>query len=79
MFKIEKNIKRPPSGLRKYPFFMMEVQDSFFVPLDKKTAKQLQASILGSIRRQRYPDKKFSTRSVTSEDGVRGMRCWRVK
>ncbi len=76
MLQIEKGVEMPeikPWGRRaKYPLREMNVGDSFFVPcpLDKK--KMIVQSITGSARQKRFPDKKFTSRSVEG-----GVRCWR--
>ena len=79
MYKIEKNIPKPVDGKIKYPLRELEVGDSFFVPLDGRSPGDLQNSILGSARSERFEGKRFSTH-VVKEDGKRiGIRCWRIK
>ena len=68
MIKIDKNVPMPSAG--KYPFGDMDVGDSFFVA--GKTAAQM-----GGTMHFRKP-KKFTTRTVT-ENGVKGIRIWRVE
>lgn len=68
---IEKNIPAPAiTRTRTYPFREMEIGDSFFV-----TATPV-VNIHGCARRHR--PKKFICRTVT-ENGVRGIRVWRVE
>jgi hypothetical protein len=72
MFQIEKNIPTPEhtgSGAKpKYPFAMMEVNDSFFAP--GMTARAL---INASQWHANKTGKKFTC--ATEADGA---RCWRV-
>ena len=59
---------------RKYPFDDLAVGESFFVPGINST------KISGSIghAKHRLPGRKFPTRAVT-ENGVTGVRVWRVQ
>jgi hypothetical protein len=72
MFQIEKNIPTPEhtgSGAKpKYPFAMMEVNDSFFAP--GMTARAL---INASQWHANKTGKKFTCASEAD-----GARCWRV-
>jgi hypothetical protein len=66
-----------------FPFFVMEVGDSFFVSLSGKTHEQVQADNNHSIRYHRkkgtFSDtNKFATRTV-EEGGVKGVRRWRIQ
>ena len=56
----------------KYPFHLMTVGDSFFVP-DVKGATLSNAA--GHWRKRGF---NFAVRMVT-EDGVRGARIWRTE
>lgn len=68
---IQKNIPAPPiNRVSVYPFREMEVGDSFFV-----TGVPI-AGIHGCARRHR--PKRFACRTVC-ENGVRGVRVWRVE
>lgn len=67
-FKIDKGIPLDKER-RKYPLPAMEVGDSFFV------AGGSSQTIGGSFAAQR--PKKFAVRTVT-ENGVKGVRVWRV-
>lgn len=66
--KIDKDIPIPvgPMG-SKYPLGKLEVGDSFFIEGQKT---------LSGVFGQHKP-KKFSVRTVT-ENGVKGVRVWRV-
>jgi len=68
--KIDKNVPIP-MGTRnlKYPLGSLEVGDSFFF----ETAN---TNSLGGVFSQHKP-KKFSVRTLT-ENGVKGIRVWRV-
>ena len=72
--KIDKNVELSPSMTgrskkSKYPFAELEIGDSFFV--EGKTAGQF-----GGWRNYHRP-KKFSERTVI-ENGVKGLRVWRI-
>lgn len=77
MFKIESGIPVPKpvntGGSSKYPFSEMEVGDSFFAPWKGY-------HIIWALAR-RAPQKygiKLTTRAVT-ENGVQGVRVWRIE
>jgi hypothetical protein len=71
--KIEKGIPIPEGHFKekKYPFFKMEVGDSFSVELSK-------AASLRNLLQQyknKNPSKSFITRTVDNNM----IRCWRTK
>lgn len=73
--KIDKNVPMPPKPASRhiYPWDAMEVGDSFFAPDPKGEL----------VRAQSYPEGKkrgvkFASRTVT-ENGVKGVRIWRVR
>jgi len=67
--KIEKNIPFTGHGNNgKFPFYKMEVGDSFLVGLEDKSSLQSMDSAYG-----RKNNKKFTTRQ--SDDGI---RVWRI-
>jgi len=68
MIKIDKNIEPPR---RPYPFAVMVVGDSFFA------AGANSRKVCGLARYYFKKGMKFSCRTVT-ENGVLGVRCWRV-
>lgn len=69
-FKIEKNVPMPRSMPRsKFPFASMEVGDSCFL--------EKEISCIHAYTRHLKP-KKFSGRTVT-EDGIKGIRIWRIE
>lgn len=76
MFKIDTDHPLPDTRKKrkhgKYPFADMVPGDSFFVP--GTAAKNVGASASGWGYRR---GQKFTTRTVT-EDGVPGVRVWRV-
>ena len=81
-FPIEKNVPMPRHRRsNNYNFSEMDVGDSFFVPAsnDMGCAKT-QNSLCNSTRtiRKKHPDRRFETHVVT-EEGVAGVRCWRVE
>lgn len=59
-------------GKLKYPFPMMNVGDSFFVP------GRGSQGVKGSINYWNARGRKFTTRTRT-ENGVYGVRVWRVE
>lgn len=72
MYKIEKNIEYPRNKDRKYPFSVMKVGDSFFVPsADIKNRGIIANNAYNYAKRT---GKKFRTQ--TTKDG--GVRCWRI-
>jgi len=74
--KVESDVPLPPgrSPNMSYPWKEMTVGDSFFVPCaDKERARLSQISLVASGRRFG----KVVTRTVT-EDGVLGIRCWKI-
>jgi hypothetical protein len=72
MYKIENNLPPPggPVGRPvKYPFQLLNVGQSFFVPLgDRKTISVCASRVGGRLQRQ------FAVRQVEG-----GVRAWRVK
>lgn len=77
--KVEENIPLPPSatmkGSSKYPFKKLEIGDSFFIPVKEgKAIESLQRSIISTNQ----TGIKITTRTI-AENGVRGIRTWRVK
>lgn len=75
--QIEKNIPVPPVQLSKgegYPFKMLEVGDSFLVPLRDKTPRDLQKYMAGKANYHSLRQAmKFTTRIVEG-----GVRVWRI-
>lgn len=87
--KIEKNVPIPPVKRGRpssYGFKDMEVGDSFFVPSRRSAAGKLEKQELTMARisnalaryRKHHPEFNITRRSVT-EDGVAGIRVWRVE
>jgi len=83
-FKIEKGvpIPRKRGEKSKYPFFEMEVGDSFVVPVagSNKTPEQMAMSIRNCYHNicrynKNYKDCKFTIRIIESTS----VRCWRIK
>ena len=72
MYKVEKGITRPSGkyGPTKYPFFVMEVGDSFEVPIEKKNSIYKCASSYGKRHGQKFSVRKFDDATY---------RCWRVE
>ena len=69
--KIDQNVPLPQKntfGALKYPFRKMEIGDSFFIPNRSSTG----------ISTDIYKPKKFTMRAVT-ENGVKGVRVWRIE
>jgi len=66
---ITKGLPAPRGRRAKYPFRDMEIGDSFFSP------KSSVIGIHGCARRHR--PMRFTCRSVV-EDGVAGIRVWRI-
>jgi len=81
-FKIEKGIPlaaETRGRKRKYPWPEMEVGDSIFVAGQSSHDKGGKRSAYTSAQHYaRRRDLKFAVRTVT-EDGVDGVRIWRVE
>ena len=76
-FKIDENVPLPPQNRgrkSKYPFYELEVGQSFFVP------DEFKKKITGYIgyARKCLPKRKFTARSV-EEGEDKGIRVWRIK
>ena len=69
VIQICKGVPTPTGRRSKYPFRDMEIGDSFFSPGSSVIG------IHGCARRHR--PKRFTCRSV-DEDGVAGIRVWRI-
>lgn len=73
-FDLEKNIPLPKISRAghnsKYPFSIMEVGDSFFVP--EKTAKAFTSTVAAAGKR--LGDRRFACRTVEG-----GVRVWRIE
>jgi len=85
MFEIEKNIPLPPPTRspkarrrRKYPFYEMDIGDSFFVKCTKKDFKKKRNSIYASFRnykmRANLPDSAVAIRFIDV-----GFRVWIIE
>lgn len=80
-YKIEKGIPVPPSKTEKrsaYPIRFLEVGQSFFVPLQCRTRKQLQllsTRTQSEMKRHKLPH-RFTVRYFPE---LKGTRVWRVK
>jgi hypothetical protein len=76
MITIDKDKPMPNGfGVRgKYPFAELDVGHSFFVP--GKTTSGISSSVANA--RTRMHGRKFVTNTVT-ENGVTGVRVWRVQ
>jgi hypothetical protein len=79
MFEIEKNVPIPEKVYKggkgrkpKYPWFEMEVGDSFFVP-NPPRQKNGHIAPITSVPSKRYAPKRF----VYRKEGE-GVRVWRV-
>ena len=71
---IDKGVSLPRGGRKnKYPLRTMEVDDSFFVV--GRTPSKMGSCIDYARFKTGF---KYATRTVT-EDGVKGVRVWRVK
>lgn len=68
---IDKNIPLPSERTSKYPVRQLELGESFFAPNISRT------NIASSLQYAAGLGRKFATRRVT-EDGVRGLRVWRI-
>jgi hypothetical protein len=71
MYKIDNHVPMPPepeNGRHMlYPYRQLQVGESFFAPVQA----------LGTSRMREMTGFKFRTRRCV-EDGVPGIRCWRI-
>lgn len=70
--KIDKGIPAP-KGPNKYPFPDMRVGDSFFAPINPR-----HSGGLTSNAKRIYPGTGWRSSRVT-ENGITGVRVWRIK
>ena len=76
MYEVEKDVPVPDSrvdGRTKYPFYNMEIGDSFFIPNVEDSQVLTVKSAAYAFRRRTQTDYKFAFRR---ESG--GVRIWRV-
>lgn len=73
--KVEKGIPLPAagSGVAKYPLADMEIGDSFFTPTEGKGNAMNRVATVSRL----HKPKKFTHRT-REENGVKGVRCWRI-
>ena len=77
MFKIDKKIPIPADRVR-YPMYMMQVGDSVFMPGCANTpGGKLRYVNPYTAGTKAIPGSKWVTRTAT-EDGVEGVRVWRL-
>jgi hypothetical protein len=88
MYTIDKNIPLPPvtrNGLPqyKYPFFEMNVGDSFAVPVDPTTTlnyKQVSQRVANAILQQRKrPTNGEMNFCYRTDKETKCVRVWRIK
>jgi hypothetical protein len=87
VFKLQKDVPIPDisrsSGRKaKYPFNIMEVKDSFFIPGAKP--ENVSSAILRFLKTEEGANRKFTTRTMkeSPEEGepeVEGVRIWRTE
>lgn len=75
MITIDTNVPMPDDFRRKYPFSSMEVGDSFFIEGDAKALRNVRSAMFHYARP--FAALMFKARQV-EEEGVVGVRCWRV-
>lgn len=80
MFQVESNIPLPHSQKKKYPWYEMEVMDSFFVPWNGEEVKKFatRISVAMSYARKRR-DVRFTLRRIFKQGVFLGCRVWRIK
>ena len=78
-FAVEKNraIPKPTKALvqTRYPWYDLEIGDSFFVSFEEGPMSLRHLNCPPALKAQGY---RITRRTVT-EDGVLGMRFWRVE
>lgn len=70
VYKIDKDVPYHGKIQQKYPYQLMEVGDSFFVP----TRKEGYVAIAACRKSAKGTDKEFSSRKE-----LEGNRIWRIK
>ena len=80
--KIDKGVPVPAAftAKEKFPWLQMSVGDSFFAPnyaQAKHLRKNGEKPLSVTFPRTKVPGSKWVTRTVT-ENGIRGVRVWRV-
>lgn len=85
-YPIDKNTPVPPPGGGKpKPSLTETLEDmpanktqSFLVPVGKKKPETVRGSIMSTITtmRKRYPERKYTTRYLPEQKGI---RVWRLK
>lgn len=80
--KVDKCVPVPAalSAKGKFPWLQMSVGDSFFAPnyvQAKHMRKNGEKTLTMAFPRTKVPGSKWVTRTVT-ENGIRGVRVWRV-
>ena len=76
MTKIDSHVPPPPRKSRRYPFRDMLPGQSVFYPGENKSDRQHPAYMAAKTLQKRH-GLRFTLRSVV-EDGVPGVRIWRV-
>ena len=75
MFKIDKDVPiSQPTWGRKYPFNELQAGESFFVPLTEGHQQYIRSLAWAYGKKHGV---KFTCSTLT-ENGVRGMRVWRL-
>lgn len=87
-YTIDKGVKIAPTGTggrRKYPWAVMEVGDSFFVPIEDPDKDRFLRSSIYNAGRSSLTTRGFDRAEYnvvvrkTSENGTVGLRSWLVK
>lgn len=80
---IKREVPAPMRGLvRRYPTEDMRVGDSFFIPLGDRRPESITSSIYASVRRLKAKRPQAELEFAVGrrrENGVEGIRCWRLR
>ncbi len=76
--KIDKEIPLPTKS-KKYPLDQLNVGDSFFVSCNGEEPIRTRARIGPTMTRIYHATKKRFTSKLGIENGIAGVRIWRVK
>jgi len=74
MIKVDKNKQIPKNPMKKYPWDLLKVGDSFF----HECSIQQLTSAATRWRKYQQVNQKHTARTVT-ENGKKGARIWRTK
>lgn len=80
-YAVEKGVPLPPKGISKksskYPYYTMEVGDSFVVEVEERNSIKTSISYFNTVMSKKGLPNRYDWRDVR-ENGVEYVRIWRV-